>query len=173
MWLFDRRAVVFGLIGLTALAGCGFAPAYGDKGNGAALLGQVSIDAPKTRSEQIMVQQLESRLGRADAAPYRLSYEMSFSEERMAIQANNITSRFNLVGNVAYTLRDDLTGSVLSQDRVDHFTGYSATGSTVATMAAEQDAHKRLSSYLADLVVTRLMASAPAMSGQTAEVAAQ
>jgi LPS-assembly lipoprotein len=40
---------------------------------------------------------------------------------------------------------------------VDNFTGYSATGTTVATLAAERDAQERLMTILADQIVTRLL----------------
>ena len=38
-------------------------------------------------------------------------------------------------------------------------TGYSATGTTVATLAAESDARKRLMTTLGDMVVDRLLAT--------------
>jgi LPS-assembly lipoprotein len=46
------------------------------------------------------------------------------------------------------------------QGRVSDFTGFSATGSTVATLAAERDATARLMVILADQIVDRLVISA-------------
>jgi LPS-assembly lipoprotein len=42
---------------------------------------------------------------------------------------------------------------------VDNFTGYSATGTTVATQASKQDAEKRLMVILAEQIITRLYAA--------------
>ena len=53
-------------------------------------------------------------------------------------------------------------GAVVTQGNVGGFTGYSATGSTVATTAARTDAQDRLMVILADQIVTRLIAAAPA-----------
>jgi LPS-assembly lipoprotein len=39
---------------------------------------------------------------------------------------------------------------------VDNFTSYSATGTTVATLAAERDAQERLMIQLADQIFVRL-----------------
>ena len=52
---------------------------------------------------------------------------------------------------------------VLLSGNVDSFTGYSATGTTVATRAAERDAYERLMTILADQIVTRLEAGAGAL----------
>ena len=41
-----------------------------------------------------------------------------------------------------------------------NFTGYSATSSTVETLAGERDAYKRLMRILADQISARLLASA-------------
>ena len=41
-----------------------------------------------------------------------------------------------------------------------NFTGYSATGSTVETLAGERDAFERLMRILADQIAARLLATA-------------
>ncbi|SEQ00397.1 LPS assembly lipoprotein LptE [Thalassovita taeanensis] len=161
MWLSDRRNTLLALVALAALTACGFAPAYGPSGQADKLLGAILVDAPETRDDQLLVRQIETRLGRADLPRYALGYDLKVVEERMAVSATNITTRFNLVGSVRYALRDTDTGDILTTGTVSHFTGYSTTGTTVATLAAERDAHERLSSILADQIVARLIAASP------------
>ena len=55
-----------------------------------------------------------------------------------------------------------MRSTTVTSGTVDSFTGYSATGSTVATRAARADAEERLTTILADQIVTRLIAAAPA-----------
>ncbi len=69
------------------------------------------------------------------------------------------TRRFDLKGTVDYALRDLTTGQIVTSGKVENFTGYSATGTTVATLAGEQDAQVRLMTILADQIVTRLFAA--------------
>ncbi len=163
MWLSDRRHFLLTLAA-AALTGCGFAPVYGTDGAGKALLGTIAVEAPKTRDEQILVREIETRLGRPAVTRYALSYTLDIREERMAISATNITTRFNLVGRAQYTLTDAGSGAVKALGSVDQFTGYSATGTTVATLAAERDAHERLAKILADQIVTRLIAASPGLT---------
>jgi LPS-assembly lipoprotein len=160
MWLSDRRGFLFGTL---ALGACGFAPAYGPNGAAGRLQNAILVDEPADRDSYLLVQQLESRLGRADVPRFGLSLALDVKEERMAIAANNITSRFNLIGRATYALRDMATGEVLTTGTVDSFTGYSATGSTAASQAAERDAHQRLMVILADQITTRLMAASAAL----------
>lgn len=163
MWLSDRRHFLLTL-GAAALAGCGFAPVYGPNGSGHALLNAVALDTPETRDEQILVREIETRLGRASSPRYALGYTLDISEEKMAISATNITTRFNLVGRADYTLTETGSGVVMTKGSVSQFTGYSATGTTVATLAAERDARERLARILADQIVTRLIAASPGLA---------
>lgn len=162
----DRRAVLRGLGGLSlglgglALGGCGFAPVYGPTGQASRLQGSILPDAPRSRDEYLLIQQIEDRLGRGADGPYALGYSYAISGARMAVTADNVTTRFNLVGRVDFTLRDRATDAVLLRDSVNSFTGYSTTGSTSATEAASRDARERLATLLADQMVTRLIAAA-------------
>jgi len=56
-------------------------------------------------------------------------------------------------------LRDLATGTQLLRGSVDGFSGFSLTGSTSATAAAERDARARLAVVLADKMVTQLIAA--------------
>ena len=72
-------------------------------------------------------------------------------------------SRYSLAGKADYKLVDAQTDAVLLTGEVASFTSWSATGSTVATQTAEDDAHKRLMVMLADQIVTRLIATAASL----------
>lgn len=150
------------LAGVGALAACGFSPAYAPDGSAEALRGQVLPDAPGNASEFVFATRLEDRLGRASDARFALGYTVSTRAEGLAITADQATLRFNLVGRVDFSVRDRATGQVLTSGSVDSFTSYSAIGTTVATRASETDAARRLYVILADQVVSRLVATAPA-----------
>ena len=64
-----------------------------------------------------------------------------------------------MIGKVDFILRDLTAGQIESSGTVENFTGYSATGTTVATLAAEHDAQTRLMTMLADQIVTQLYAA--------------
>ena len=155
MWLPDRRAF---LLGALALSGCGFSPVYGPESGARGLLNAVEVDPPRDREGYLLVRHLEERLGRASQPTYALSIAIKLDEERMAITAENVATRYNLLGKATYALRAREGGKVLSSGVVQSFTGYSTTGSTAATRAAEQDATERLMVILGDQIVTQLMA---------------
>ncbi len=165
MWLSDgqkppalpRRAAI-GL--LLALAGCGFTPAYAPGGPAAGLQGAVRIDDPTDKNAFDLVERLEERLGRPEAAPYRLGYAITTEPIGVGISPENAITRYNLTGSVEWSLTD-AAGVRITGGRVDNFTSYSATGSTVAGLAAEEDAAFRLMRILADQIVIRLIATAP------------
>lgn len=156
MSLPNRRFVLFAPLALTA---CGFAPVYGNGGTGRSLQNRVLVDAPSTSDSYILVRELEERLGRAPAPAYGLALTITTTEEGLAIDRAGNTRRFNRLGRVDFALRDLSTGTVLTSGTVENFVGYSATGTTVATLAAEQDAQERLMNILAEQITTRLYAS--------------
>jgi LPS-assembly lipoprotein len=155
---FNRRFVLFGSAAL--LAGCGYAPAYGPNGVARGLQGTIAVDEPDSRPGYLLTQTLEDRLGRPAPARYGLAHSIALNRDSIAISASNVTTRFNLLGQVTYALRDLETGEVLTSGKVDSFTSYSASGTTVALQAAERDAEERLMVILADQITTRLMAEA-------------
>ena len=90
---------------------------------------------------------------------YALDLGITTKEEGLAINTFGDTRRYNLVGSAAYSLRDTSTGTIVTSGTVNNFTAYSATGSTVATLAAERDALERLMVILGDQITTRLFAA--------------
>ena len=117
------------------------------------------VDAPEDRFGYFLVREVESRLGRAATPRWGLALTTTTVEDGLAIDSEGNTRRYNLVGTTDYALRDLDSGQIVTSGKVESFTGYSATGTTVATRAAELDAQERLMVILADLVVSRLYAA--------------
>lgn len=160
MSLPDRRTVL-SLLVVLPLAGCGFTPAYAPGGAGERLRGRVAVQAPSTRNDFALTSRLESRLGAADAPAYDLGYSVTVYSISGGITPDNEITRYQLKGSVAYTLTDRATQARVAGGMVRNFTSWSATGSTVAGIAAEEAAAARLMQILADDIVTRLIAELP------------
>jgi len=143
-----------------AVAACGFEPVYGPQTAAMALYGSVRVDAPETPDAFVLVRELEQRLGRSTTPAFQLSYVLVTQDDGQAVTESGDITRFSLVGVVDYTLRSVDSGTIVASGTVDNFTGYSATGSTVETLAAERDAHERLMIILAEQIATRLNATA-------------
>jgi len=146
-------------LALLALTACGFTPAYAPGGPGAALNGQVAIGEPSDRTTYLLVRQLEERLGRSVDPAYDLGVTLVTTEEGLAVDADGNIDRYNLLGTAQYVLTERSTGRQVATGQVSSFTGYSATGTTVATLTAQRDAQARLMVILADLLTARLIAS--------------
>jgi LPS-assembly lipoprotein len=158
-----RRLLLLGLAALP-LAACGFTPAYGPEGGAGALRNRVAVQAPTTKSDFDFVARLESRLGRGDAPTYDLGYALSAARQSGGITSENETTRYTLRGTATWTLTDRATNTRVAGGEVAAFTSWSATGTTVAGLSAEDDAARRLSVMLADQVMIRLLAAAPTLA---------
>lgn len=157
MSLFNRRTVI--LLPL-ALAACGFTPAYGPGGSAAGIQGRIRIANPTTKNAFDLVSRLEERLGRGTAARFDLSYTINTRSVGVGITPENAINRFHLTGTVDWSLISRETGARVTGGQVGNYTAYSATGSTVAGLTAEEDAAFRLMQILADQIVTHLIATA-------------
>ena len=159
MWL-HRRQTLFALSALVGGAACGFTPAYGPQGGASALQDNMRVAAPERRDGFLISQRLEDRFGRNDSGRYVLTVTPTIQRQGLATSVEGTTNRFQLTGRADFALRDTVTDTVVRQGRVIDFTGFSATGSTVATLATERDAAARLMVILADQIVDRLVISA-------------
>ena len=153
---FSRR---FALLVPLALAACGFAPVYGPGGSAEGLQNSIRVADPTDKPGFDLVERLEERLGRPTAARFDLSFVIATDPVGVGVTSDGAITRYNLVGSVSYDLTDRATGASLTKGRVDSFTSYSATGSTVAGLEAEDDARSRLMRLLADQIVARLLAT--------------
>jgi len=163
------------LIGIAALAGCGFTPAYKSGGTAQGLFNSVLIEAPNNRDSFNFVKRLELRLGQPDPARFLLDYDITVQKDGVGLTSAQETTRYNLVGAVDFSFKEIESGNVITSGRVSSFTGYSvgtvdttvsppSTSSTISTRAAEQDAYDRLMVALADQLIVRLIASSKALA---------
>lgn len=160
MWSSEALPRRAALAGLAALAGCGFTPVLAP--GATPLPGGAAVDAPETPDGFVLRDRLLDRLGPAPAAPrYRLAVVTEIGDTPVAITEEQELTRFNLPGAAAFTLTEEGSGRVVLSGRVDTFTGYSATGTAVATLTAERAARERLARALADLIVSRLLVALP------------
>ena len=155
MWLSDRRGF---LLAALALAGCGFTPVHGNSDKFDKLRNAVLVQAPTNRVEFELVRNLEVQLGQVAAKSYDLHYTLSVSEEIVVISAAQEINRYGIVGLLEYSLVDS-DGVILLSETAKSFTGYSATGTTVATQRSKRDAYDRLMVILAKQVSNFLLAS--------------
>lgn len=154
----DRRAFLT-LFAAAALAACGFTPAYGPSGAASTLRGRVRATDPSTALDYAFVARIEERLGRPEAEAFSLTYKIQTEVHSIGITQQNEVVRHDLSGTADWTLKD-AGGKTLASGTAQSFTAWFASGTTVATQAAEVDAAKRLMQALADQVVTQLIAKA-------------
>ena len=153
MWLSSRRGFFLAAL---ALAGCGFAPVNGVNSKSQMLRNTVLVQAPTNRVEFELVHNLEVQLGQATSKLYDLRYKLSVDEDIIVFSAAQEIDRYSLVGLLEYSLIDN-GGVVLLTETTKSFTGYSATGTTVATQRSKRDAYDRLMVILAKQVSNSLL----------------
>lgn len=154
MWLFNRLYLIaFSVVLLTA---CGFTPVHAPGGSAAGLQGRIVVAEPDDPNSYILVQELEQRLGQPSAPAYDLSFSLIVEDEGQAVTETGEITRYSITGLAAYALTPLGSEDPVLSGEVDTFTGYSATGSTVETLAAERDARRRLMVILADRITTEL-----------------
>ena len=152
MW-WSRRTTLLALA--LAVGACGYAPVYGPQGNGAILQDALRLEAPQDEREYAFNRRIEDRLGRG--IRWALSVKIDVSETPLGITSTGNTTRYRKVGRATYTLVDPATAETLVSGSTSGFTGYSTSGSTVATVASERDAAERLAILLADQVIDALL----------------
>lgn len=145
------------LAGLLLLAGCGFTPVYAPGGVGDRLRGAVHLPDPTDLDSYALNAHLSTRLGPETAPRYDLTYALRVAVVEQGITPEQVTTRYALNGTLDFRLTDRASGATLAQGAVSAFTSYSATGTTIATTAAEADARARLMRMLGDQLVTRLL----------------
>lgn len=156
----DRRFVLT-LMAALPLAACGFAPAYAPGGAAGRLRGRVAVAAPTDRNGFELVRQLEMRLGAPEAPLFDLSTSLSLSRISAGITPDNEITRYQLQGTAIWSLSQSSDNARVAGGMARSFTSWSATGSTIAGLAAEEDAERRLMVILADQIVTQLISKAP------------
>ena len=152
MWWSDRRTL---LLSLAALAGCGFSPVYGPGGVAETLRGRIDVADPGDEEGFALVERLKVRLGPPQAADLLLSADIFIEEDAIGFLPDGSISRYDVIGRVEWTLSNGDTAVAGGEETA--FTGYAATSTTVATIAAQRDARQRLMVILADRIVADLL----------------
>ena len=155
MWLSSRRGFFLAAL---SLVGCGFEPVNGVSSKSQMLRNTVLVQAPTNRVEFELVRNLEVQLGQATSKLYDLRYKLNVDEDIIVVSAAQEINRFSLEGVLEYSLVDS-GGVVLLSNTAKSFTGYSATGTTVATQRSKRDAYDRLMVILAKQVSNFLLTS--------------
>lgn len=163
MSLSDRRHLL-ALLAAAPLAACGFTPAFAPGGPADGLTGSVRAADPQDQNSFDFVRSFEDRLGRPSAPRYSLAYKIETDTEGLAIARDNTTTRYQLRGTVTWSLNDLATGTRLTGGTAKNFTAWFDTGTTVATLAAREDAGRRLMQILADQIATQIIATAGSWS---------
>ena len=155
----DRRLFLTTCLSLVALGGCGFSPVYAPGGSAEGLRGSITVAEPSDANSYQLVQRLEERLGRNLSAPYELNYTVTTRSEGVGVTPRQEITRTQILGAITFSVTSSATGDVVEEGSVSNFTSYSTEGSTVSTASVERDAQRRLMVMLADMMVTRFIAT--------------
>ena len=155
----DRRLFLTTCLSLVALGGCGFSPVYAPGGSAEGLRGSITVAEPSDANSYQLVQRLEERLGRNLTAPYELNYTVTTRSEGVGVTPRQEITRTQILGAITFSVTSSATGDVVEEGSVSNFTSYSTEGSTVSTASVERDAQRRLMVMLADMMVTRFIAT--------------
>lgn len=156
MSYFNQRRVFLAGSFATLLSGCNFTPVYGPDGTGSKIENRIFITEPTTKDLYLVTRRLETRLGRADPAPMNLSLSVSHWTAGLGTTATGSTTRLHRSGTLYYTLTNTENEVKIDSGNVSNFVGYSVTGNTATSLAAERASVERLMNVLADQLVDRL-----------------
>lgn len=162
--LWSKR-LFLSFLAIGAISGCGFQPAYAPGGGGEKLQNTVEAAEPLNKPAFDLVERLEERLGPPNLARYKLDYTITLNPVGVAISPENAITRYHLNGSIDWVMSDIASGAALTRGKVTNFTSYSATGSTVAGLAAEEDASLRLMRIMADQIISQLLATSGQWAG--------
>ena len=152
---------LFILLAATAalLSGCGLRPLY-TGGSGSPVvqtLGTIEVAPIPGRAGWLMRNALNDRLNAsAGSARYRLEVELDDQITGFGIRTDNAVTRERRTLRARYRLIGAEGGTVLLDATAGSDAGIDVVSSEYATIAAEQTALERLSTEVADQIVTRL-----------------
>ena len=157
---FNRRTLLTLPLALPAvLAACGFTPAYGPAGPAQGLQGRIRAADPGDKNGFDFVTAIEARFGRSKDPRYGLAYTITTQSVGVGFATDTTITRYNLKGRVGWSLTHTESLTRIAAGTAENFTSWSATSATVAAVAAEQDAAKRLMVILADQIAAEILAA--------------
>ncbi len=152
----NRRLV---LPAFLLLAGCGLKPLYGGGGSGAVAseLSGVTVAPIGGQDGWLVRTAIEDRLPRGTtSARYRLEITLDDRIEGFGVRTDNAVTRERRTLRARYRLVEIGAGTVVLDQTAGSDVGIDVVDSQYATVAAEQTALERLSTELADQIVTRV-----------------
>jgi LPS-assembly lipoprotein len=142
------------------LSSCALQPLYrgGGSGHVAQTLRSISVAPIEGRAGWLVRTALEDRLGgdnRSDAR-YRLEVKLDEDISGFGIRSDDSVTRERRTLRAQYKLIDVSLGTVLVNATAGSDAGIDVVSSEYATIAAEQTAQERLSSEIADQIISRV-----------------
>jgi len=143
------------------LAGCGFQPLYGTRGdrNIIADFSAIQVAPVRDRIGQLLHNELEQLLHPRGVAPdfhYRLTANLSESSGSLAVKKSAFATRANLTVTASYSLTDARTGESPITASTSITVSYNIFQSKFETLTAEQNARQRAIRELAQEIRIRL-----------------
>jgi LPS-assembly lipoprotein len=145
-----------------ALAGCGLHPVYGPGGQAAVVPELAAIEVAEmgnSRRSQEFRNALLNQLNPSglEAAPqYRLTVRLDEEQTRLAIQLNDVATRYNLTLAANFTLTRNTDGQPLYSSAVRRVASYNVRSEPFANRVSEQDAQLRAGEEVARQIRTML-----------------
>ena len=126
------------------LAGCGFAPLYGQPGVVSGL-SSIHVTAPQGRAGELIREHLDDVLAHsADAKPaYQMTLQLYEQRYPRGVRVDNVATRYEYVLTADYTLANLPAGDVAKRGQVRVELTYDSADQPYASIAAQQDAEDR------------------------------
>ncbi len=126
------------------LAGCGFAPLYGQPGVVAGL-SSIHVTAPQGRAGELIREHLDDVLAHsADAKPaYQMTLQLYEQRYPRGVRVDNVATRYEYVLTAVYTLTPSEGTAKPKVGRVRVEVTYDSADQPYASVAAQQDAQDR------------------------------
>ena len=162
--LWNHLSILISLVVITAAAGCGFHPLYGevaplDDSFISEELSKIKVTLGSSRLDQIVYGNLLDRLtpfGIPDEHYYILSTMLFESKQGVALERDATVSRFNLVLDSEFNLKNIETGKIIFSGNVRAVAAYNVLRSEFANVIAERNARDRAAREVADEIATRI-----------------
>jgi LPS-assembly lipoprotein len=157
---FPRRRLLL-LAAALPLAGCNLRPLHGGA-RGAALnrdLAAIEVDPSDRRLDQAMRNFLIEELNPAGVQlppEYRLTVELQRAKNALAIQLDDVATRYDLSLAATFELKAKGDGRVLYRSAIRRVVSYNVRSEPFATLVAEQDAERRAAREVSRQIRTQL-----------------
>lgn len=154
-----RLVLAAALACTTTLAGCGFAPLYGQPGVTSSLAA-IDVEAPQGRTGYLMRQHLDDAFGkdRSVKAAYHMQLALSEARYPRGVRVDNVATRYEYILTATYALTTVPAGAVAKRGTVRVELTYDSADQPYASVAAQQDAQDRAAEEAARRIQLELAA---------------